>query len=463
MQVISLNTQDSSERIKLSSITSSVSKSRKVVVLTGAGISCNAGIPDFRSSEGLYNMVKAKHPNLVVKGKDLFDISLFRDEDTMKIFCTFMEQLYSHTICANPTETHKFLRRLMERKKLIKCYTQNIDGIERKVGMRTGTEGKWKDLDTVQLHGDLNSLACTQCFQTYSWEEKHKEMLREGEMPECPDCVAKFEERLSCGKRLASSNIGILRPNIILYGENHPHAESIARGIQQDANRAPNLLLIFGTSLKVDGVKKLVRTMAKKIHEKENGLVIFINQTQISTSSWDGIIDYQIQADCDEWIINLKKEIPDLFLTQAQLDLKKQKKVKEQDYSIAALTPPSTPKHKDRYLNLILNTPSPKKSKPVSIFSDSEYPITASSPRRTPRKTRLINDKENVERISPPFSPIAKMSPFKKPELASPEFSPLKKCQSPSKKRKLAQEVELEENNVFMKRTRSTRSLSPAR
>lgn len=106
----------SNEQIKLSEVSKIIFKSRKAVVLTGAGISCNAGIPDFRSSDGLYNMVKSKFPKKIVKGQDLFDISIFRDEVTLSLFCTFMESLYLSSIDAKPTETHRFIKILKEKR-----------------------------------------------------------------------------------------------------------------------------------------------------------------------------------------------------------------------------------------------------------------------------------------------------------------------------------------------------------
>ena len=124
--------------IKLHEVIKFISKSKKMTVLTGAGISCNAGIPDFRSSDGLYNMVKAKHPKAVVRGQDLFDISLFRDEMSLSVFCTFMESLYKSSLNAKPTETHKFIKILKDKNKLLRCYTQNIDCIEQHINLKLG-------------------------------------------------------------------------------------------------------------------------------------------------------------------------------------------------------------------------------------------------------------------------------------------------------------------------------------
>lgn len=336
---------ESQERIRFAEISKIIYKSKKAVALTGAGVSCNAGIPDFRSNNGLYDIAKRKNPKMVVKGQDLFDISIFRDEMTLSYFCTFMEALYNSSLLAKPTETHLFLKLLKDRKKLLRCYTQNIDCIESKIGLKTGIntndlEGKrssfikkWQDLDVVQLHGSLHHLTCTVCFHNFEWNPSYKEQLAQGINPDCENCVMKYQERLYLGKRI-TGNMGILRPNIVLYGENHPHAEVLATGLNKDISLKPDLLLIMGTSLKVEGVKKLVKLLASSVHRK-GGKVIFVNKTPVSQALWCNIIDYEILCDCDDFIHLLKYEIPDLFLTQEQLDSEK--------LNQRILTPPTTP------------------------------------------------------------------------------------------------------------------------
>lgn len=319
--------------IRLNEVIKHIFKSKKCTVLTGAGISCNAGIPDFRSSNGLYNLVKSKHPRTVVKGKDLFDISLFRDEISLSIFCTFMESLYKSSLKARPTETHKFIKILKDKNKLLRCYTQNIDSLEKSINLNLGINLQefdnskkfneiWKSLDVVQLHGNLHKLSCTHCFSNFDWNKDYQILLSQGINPQCSNCYAKYEERLYSGKRI-TGNIGMLRPDIVLYGEHHPQSEILSQGLNVDLRSRPDLLIIMGTSLKVDGVKKLVKSLSQSIHDK-NGKVIFINKTSLS-KQWDNYIDYEILCDCDDFIHILKKEIPDLFLTQEQLDSKKLK------------------------------------------------------------------------------------------------------------------------------------------
>lgn len=319
--------------IRLNEVIKHIFKSKKCTVLTGAGISCNAGIPDFRSSNGLYNLVKEKYPKTIVKGKDLFDISLFRDELSLSLFCTFMESLYKSSLEARPTETHKFIKTLKEKNKLLRCYTQNIDSLEKSINLNLGINLEefsnsrkfneiWKNLDVVQLHGNLHKLSCTNCFSNFDWNEKYQGLLSQGVNPQCANCYAKYEERLYSGKRI-TGNIGMLRPDIVLYGEYHPQSEILSQGLNVDLRARPDLLIIMGTSLKVDGVKKLVKSLSQSIHAK-NGKVIFVNKTSLS-KQWENYIDYEILCDCDDFVHILKREIPDLFLSQEQLDSKKLK------------------------------------------------------------------------------------------------------------------------------------------
>lgn len=368
------------QSIRLAEVAKLIFKAKKTVVLTGAGISCNAGIPDFRSSDGLYNLVKAKHPNLCVKGQDLFDISLFRNQLTLLLFCTFMEGLYKLSLSAKPTDTHRFIKHLKEKNKLLRCYTQNIDLLEKTIDLNCGINmsefdqpksfsKNWKNLDVVQLHGNLHKLSCTQCFATFDWTPESQLQLSDGENPECSNCHLKYQERLYLGKRLTGT-IGMLRPDIVLYGENHPQLEILSKGLNMDLNLKSDLLIIMGTSLKVDGVKKVVRTLAKSIHDK-GGKVIFVNKTPLA-KNWDSVVDYEVLSDCDNFVRLLKIEIPDLFLTQEQLDSKKLKRTSPKPEKL--MTPPSTPKKEKKPAQIPKGKPLLKRIKTTKNSIKVELP-----------------------------------------------------------------------------------------
>ncbi|CEP63737.1 NAD-dependent histone deacetylase HST3 LALA0_S09e01376g [Lachancea lanzarotensis] len=370
-----------SDFVQLQAINKQINRARRVLVLTGAGISCNAGIPDFRSSSGLYELVKRQYPDASIRsGQEMFDISLFREENKIPVFASFMEKLYSSARVAQPTKTHRFIAHLKNRGKLLRCYTQNIDGLEETLGLEVSSErdnsstmaNQWKNLDVVQLHGDLNKLSCTQCFATCDWNRMLSRTLRSGQLPNCPRCQDTNHQRSLQGKRNTGS-IGLLRPNIVLYGENHPSCEFITQGLNIDiAKGRPDLFFIMGTSLKVDGVKKLVRNISKQVHER-NGLVILINKTKIGDCNWHGIIDYQILSDCDDWVDHLQESIPDLFKTQQQIEKAKQlrrenSEIRKRQKQERKLTPPSSPTKRKK---LVSSKPLDAPPSPQSTSSET--------------------------------------------------------------------------------------------
>ena len=75
-------------------------------------------------------MVKEIYPDVVLKGRDLFDAALFRDPTSTAVFYTFIAQLKRSIDAAEPAPTHRFIKTLDTKKKLLRSYTQNIDGFE---------------------------------------------------------------------------------------------------------------------------------------------------------------------------------------------------------------------------------------------------------------------------------------------------------------------------------------------
>ncbi len=114
-----------------------IRNAKRIVILAGAGISVSAGIPDFRSKSGIYELIKqldlgpAQHK---VEGQDLFDIEFFRAEPSP--FFHFFRLMQYRTRSCVPTFTHYFVRSLEERGCLQRMYTQNIDGLETAAGIQ---------------------------------------------------------------------------------------------------------------------------------------------------------------------------------------------------------------------------------------------------------------------------------------------------------------------------------------
>lgn len=310
----------------LQTIARLVYKSRKTIILTGAGISSTAGIPDFRSKDGLYNLVKSRFPNQVVRGKDLFDSILFSNAASLSLFCSFMAELRKAVLSADATTTHRFIKLLADKGKLVRNYTQNIDGFEARLGFDLSKiDSKSK---VLQLHGDLHTLKCVVCNTIFQYDDSGEYMnqLVEGETPTCPECESKDQIRQVLGKR--SIRTGFLRPNIVLYGEPHPRSDLIGRATSSDISHRPDLLLIMGTSLKVTGVRRLVKEFAKAVHAR-GGSVVFVNRTEPRSSEWSTYIDYFVQGDTDAWIEDLKVRVPELWLMQTKLKTFEQKQVRK--------------------------------------------------------------------------------------------------------------------------------------
>jgi hypothetical protein len=126
--------------------------------------------------------------------------------------------------------------------------------------------------------------------------------------------------RESRGKR--SLKIGTLLPNIVLYNDPtpHPSTETTAKVISADLSRKLDLMIVFGTSLKVHGIKKLVKNLAKSVHANK-GTVIFVNKNELGKSEWGNVFDYWVQGDCDAWVHDLKSRIPNLWMKQEPLPI----------------------------------------------------------------------------------------------------------------------------------------------
>ncbi|KAI1077885.1 DHS-like NAD/FAD-binding domain-containing protein [Whalleya microplaca] len=322
-----------------------------------------------------------------MKGRDLFDSNIWADPLKTSVFYRFATTLRQKVKEVEPTTTHRFIAQLRDVGKLARVYTQNIDEIEKKIGLSTDlkvgagnrrrksakqqladlekdtkekqesmkaeddpggidtgqasqssqssevptrsavrlTSLQDKGVECVFLHGSLHALRCFVCGKLCNWDEDGRESCTLlGEQPECPHCAGATAARQEKGKR--ALGVGKLRPDIVLYGEEHPQSDLISPIVQHDLSSNPDLLLVLGTSLRVHGLKVMVKEFAKAVHTK-GGKVVFINFTKPSESAWGDIIDYWVEWDCDAWVDDLKDRKPHLWLSPEEiLELEKQKR-----------------------------------------------------------------------------------------------------------------------------------------
>ena len=151
--------------------------------------------------------MKQQYPDVVLKGRDLFDASLFRDPTTTSVFYTFISKLKQSTDVVAPSATHHFIKTLDTKGKLLRSYTQNIDGLEERAGLlgsgseeaRITGKGKaklnLKDVKNVQLHGDIRRVRCTLCSADFLFTDEHMRAFLEGTAPDCPDCATRCESQ----------------------------------------------------------------------------------------------------------------------------------------------------------------------------------------------------------------------------------------------------------------------------
>lgn len=201
---------------------------RNIVVVAGAGISTGSGIPDFRTpGTGLYaNLAKYDIPY----PEAIFNIDYFSDNPHP--FFSLAKELYpGHH---RPNYVHYFIRMLHQKGLLLRMYTQNIDGLEKLCGI--------PDDKLVEAHGSFATAACHLCYTPYPAEEA-KQAIMNGNVPICTFCA------------------GAVKPNVVFFGEDLPekyfqHAQDFPKA---------DLLMIMGTSLKIEPFASLVNTVKSTV------------------------------------------------------------------------------------------------------------------------------------------------------------------------------------------------------
>jgi NAD-dependent deacetylase len=184
------------------------------VVLTGAGVSTESGIPDFRSPSGLW----AQFDPLEYGSLDAFR------RDPVKVW-SFHRPRITMLTEAEPNPAHLALADLERAGFVEAVVTQNIDLLHERAGSR----------DVVEVHGSIRTSSCPGCQETYPLE-RVLALLQAADAPGCPACGA------------------VLKPDVVFFGELLP-AEAIERAFE--LARAARLLLVVGSALEVHPVAGL--------------------------------------------------------------------------------------------------------------------------------------------------------------------------------------------------------------
>ncbi|KAG2335255.1 DHS-like NAD/FAD-binding domain-containing protein, partial [Suillus weaverae] len=246
----------------ISAVISSVLEAQNLIIICGAGVSVSAGIPDFRSSQGLFTTGALS--------KDLLDASVWKTSMKASYLCKTLAQMHQECSQASPTPFHLALKMLDEKGGLRRVYTQNIDMLESKSGLSFGvpqTPSPEETLRCIPLHGTLEMLACIKCCYQ-SPLHLHVSTLATGCLPLCPACEQiEHERKINCKRPRAP---GTLIPTVVLYGQTHPAGDHLAQCIAHDANGdhrkvKADVLLVAGTSLKIPGIIAAVHKFAQAV------------------------------------------------------------------------------------------------------------------------------------------------------------------------------------------------------
>ncbi|PVU98691.1 hypothetical protein BB559_001358 [Furculomyces boomerangus] len=146
-------------------------RAKKIMVLTGAGVSVSCGIPDFRSPQGIYQQL-AKDFGLD-DPQQMFDIDYFMESPDL--FYSFAKQLYPDNF--QPSPSHAFIKLLEDKSKLLRNYTQNIDTLEQSTGIK----------NVLNCHGSFATATCIRCGYKCPGNDIKKYVMSQ-RIPYCPKC-----------------------------------------------------------------------------------------------------------------------------------------------------------------------------------------------------------------------------------------------------------------------------------
>ncbi|SDD38384.1 SIR2 family NAD-dependent protein deacylase [Belnapia rosea] len=183
----------------------------RIVVFSGAGISTESGIPDFRSPGGVWEQMKP------IMFQDFLASAELRRESWRRRFAAD-----ARLRAAEPNRGHRAVARLVREGKVTDVITQNIDGLHQASGI--------PDAQVIELHGNTTYGACLDCGTRYSIEELRGAFERDGDVPECRACS------------------GLIKTATISFGQSMPEGPMLRA---QEAVMTADLCLVLGSSLVV--------------------------------------------------------------------------------------------------------------------------------------------------------------------------------------------------------------------
>ena len=188
-----------------------IASAKRIVAFTGAGISTESGIPDFRSPGGIWTKYQPIYFDDFVSSEEM------RREAWRRKFATDETVLK-----AEPNAGHRALAKLVEQGRMSAVITQNVDGLHQRSGVPVSR--------VIELHGNTTYAGCLDCGQRHELEPIKRAFLDKGELPICCKCE------------------GVVKTATISFGQAMPE---IAMARAQNEATSCDLFIVLGSSLVV--------------------------------------------------------------------------------------------------------------------------------------------------------------------------------------------------------------------
>lgn len=204
----------------------------------------------------------------------------------MEAFCATVASLHAAATNAHPTAFHRWMAALAKDERLLRAYSQNIDGLEEKAGLVIYDPTRGKSTSpargtAVLLHGTAMEMCCSRHPATHRMSTAaHATTLASGVLPICPLC--QDEEQYEGVRTLRPRPNGKLRPRILLYNEGflEDHGDVYHSMLKKDA-ASTDMVVVAGSSLRIPGMKAAIQIMSRALRSKNSRLglrTIYVNK-----------------------------------------------------------------------------------------------------------------------------------------------------------------------------------------
>jgi len=214
-----------------------IKEAQKILIFSGAGMSTESGIPDFRSPGGVWSKYDPS---------DFYFDKIISSENAREKYWEMSTEFYDPMKDAVPNRAHLAIRAIEESGKLLAIVTQNIDNLHHKAGNSPER--------IIEIHGTAFSVSCLSCGKKYDRDDIQERLNSGVKVPYCDECA------------------GILKPDTISFGQAMPE-DKMADALMYA--RECDLCIVLGSSLVVYPAASV------PVHAVQNGArLIIINRDE---------------------------------------------------------------------------------------------------------------------------------------------------------------------------------------